>query len=539
MPGDKIGTISNNRPEWNFVDMGMLQTGVIHVPIYPTISEHDFEFIFKDAELKILLISDQELYEKASRICKSINSSAKLYTFNKIEGANHWYQILEKGKNDELSSKVEQIKQGIKPTDLATILYTSGTTGNPKGVMLSHKNLVSNFLSVRNSTPVDATCKAISFLPLNHVYERMLTYLYMYLGVSIYYAESIETIGDNIREVKPEVFSAVPRLLEKVFDKIMAKGEELTGIKRKLFFWAVNLGLEFEYNKENGAYYEFMLSIANKVIFNKWREALGGNVKAIVSGGAALNPKLARVFWAAKIPVLEGYGLTESSPVLAVNNIVTNEMHFGTVGTVIDGVEIKIAEDGEILAKGPNLMMGYYKRDDLTKDVIDSDGWLHTGDIGEFVQGKYLKLTDRKKEIFKTSGGKYIAPQLIENQLKESTFIEQVMVVGENQKYAAALIVPSFINLQAWCEKYHINTSNVEKMLNEKAVLDLYRLEVDKINIGLGKFETIKKFALCDAEWTIDNGELTPKLSLKRRVIHLKYKDKISKLFKEPTLGAA
>ena len=292
----------------------------------------------------------------------------------------------------------------------------------------------------------------------------------MYLGVSIYYAESIETIGDNIREVKPEVFSAVPRLLEKVFDKIMAKGEELTGIKRKLFFWAVNLGLEFEYNKENGSYYEFMLSIANKIIFNKWREALGGNVKAIVSGGAALNPKLARVFWAAKIPVLEGYGLTESSPVLAVNNIVTNEMHFGTVGTVIDGVEIKIAEDGEILAKGPNLMMGYYKRDDFTKDVIDSDGWLHTGDIGEFVQGKYLKLTDRKKEIFKTSGGKYIAPQLIENQLKESTFIEQVMVVGENQKYAAALIVPSFINLQAWCEKYHINTSNVEKMLNEKAV---------------------------------------------------------------------
>lgn len=535
-PGDKIGTISNNRPEWNFADMGMLQIGVIHVPIYPTISEHDFEFIIKDAELKMLLISDEELFSKVSGICKNINSTAKLFTFNKINGANHWVEILSAGKDKSLNSKVEEIKSSIKPKDLATILYTSGTTGNPKGVMLSHHNLVSDFLAVRHSTPVDNTCKAISFLPLNHVYERMLTYLYMYLGVSIYYAESIETIGDNIREVHPQVFSAVPRLLEKVFAKIMAKGEELTGIKRKLFFWAVNLGLEYEFNKENGIWYEFMLSIANKIIFNKWREALGGNVKAIVSGGAALNPKLARVFWAAKIPVLEGYGLTETSPVLSVNNVVTNEMHFGTVGTVIEGVQIKIAEDGEILAKGPNLMMGYYKRDDLTNEVIDKDGWFHTGDIGEFVKGKYLRLTDRKKEMFKTSTGKYIAPQQIENQLKESPYIEQVMVVGENEKYAAALIVPSFENLKIWCEKHHINTSNVQTMLSEKAVYDLMSLEIDKINLELGKSETIKKFALLEKEWTIDGGELTPKLSLKRKAIYDKYRDTIAGLFEKSIL---
>ena len=534
--GDKIGTISNNRPEWNFADMGMLQIGVIHVPIYPTISENDFEFIINDAELKILLISDEELFEKVNRICTNLNSSAKLYTFNQIKGASHWSEILIAGKDESLNAKVDQIKATIKPNELATILYTSGTTGNPKGVMLSHYNLVSDFLAVKNSTPVDNTCKAISFLPLNHVYERMLTYLYMYLGVSIYYAESIETIGDNIREVHPEVFSAVPRLLEKVFAKIMAKGEELTGIKRKLFFWAVNLGLEFEFNRENGAWYEFMLSIANKIIFNKWREALGGNVKAIVSGGAALNPKLARVFWAAKIPVLEGYGLTETSPVLSVNNVVTNEMHFGTVGTVIEGVEIKIAEDGEILAKGPNLMMGYYKRDDLTKEVIDEDGWFHTGDIGEFVNGKYLRLTDRKKEMFKTSTGKYISPQQIENQLKESTFIEQVMVVGENEKYAAALVVPSFENLNVWCEKNHIHSTSVEKMIKEKAVIDLITLEIDKINAELGKSETIKRFALLHKEWTIDEGELTPKLSLKRRVISEKYNDEIAGLFEKSIL---
>lgn len=518
-PGDKVALIANNRPEWNFSDFGMQMAGVINVPIYPTISENDLKFILNDAEIKYVLVSGKDLFEKVKRVASDAPTVKDIYTFDKVDGAKHYSELVSSGKQNPCADKVAEIKAKIQPNDLATILYTSGTTGNPKGVMLSHNNVVSNFYSVRELPPVDSTCKALSFLPLNHVYERMLTYLWMYLGVSIYYAESLETIADNLKEVKPEVFSTVPRLLEKVYDKIVTKGTELTGIKHKLFFWALYLGLKYETNGANGWWYETQLKLANKLIFSKWREALGGNVRAIVSGGAALQPRLARVFWAAKIYVLEGYGLTETSPVIAVNNLRQGGTKFGTVGEVIEGVTVKIAEDGEILCKGPNVMLGYYKRPDLTAEVIDADGWFHTGDIGVFEEGKYLKITDRKKEIFKTSGGKYIAPQLIENKLKESMFIEQAMVIGENQKFASALIVPSFQYLKDWCAKKEIPYTTNEEMIKDERIVKRISSEIADVNNGLAQYETIKKFRLLPREWSIEKGEMTPKLSLKRKVI--------------------
>ena len=518
--GDKIALMANNRPEWNFSDMGIMQTGAINVPIYPTISEKDLEFIFNDAEIKFAFVSSEEIFEKVKTVAEKTGGIKGIFTFDEVKGATNYLELVEKGKaaKSELESKLEEIKASIKSEELATMLYTSGTTGNPKGVMLSHNNLSSNFIAVRDLPPVEPHHKALSFLPLNHVFERMLTYLYMYLGVSIYYAESIETIGDNLKEVKPDAFSAVPRLLEKVYDKIVAKGAEAGGLKSKLFFWALNLGLEYEL-KGKGFWYDLQLKLANKIIFSKWREALGGNVRVIVSGGAALNPRLARVFTAAQVNVLEGYGLTETSPVIAVNTLDEGGRKFGTVGLVIDGVEVKIAEDGEILCKGPNVMMGYYKRPDLTAEVIDEDGYFHTGDIGILEEGKYLKITDRKKEIFKTSGGKYIAPQMIENRLKESPFIEQVMVVGEGKKFASALVVPSFLAFNEWGAKNGLKFSNNEQMIKiEKVIVEIQK-HVDLINKDLASFETIKKFRLLPTEWTIDAGELTPKLSLKRKII--------------------
>lgn len=530
---DKIAIISNNRPEWNFADYGIQQSGAVSVPIYPTISESDLNFILNDAKVKYIFVSSADLYKKIKAVAANAPTVKEIYTFNKIEGAKHWTELVEAGKKNPKSAEIEVIKKSIKPNDLLTILYTSGTTGNPKGVMLSHNNLLSNSLATQNLCPFNGSWKALSFLPLNHVYERMLTTLYMYKGISIYYAESLETIGDNLKEVKPEVFSTVPRLLEKVYDKIVAKGSDLTGIKHKMFFWALDLGLRYELNGANGWWYEFQLKIANKLIFSKWREALGGNIVAAVSGGAALQPRLARVFNAAKITVLEGYGLTETSPVVAVNSFQPNGIHFGTVGPVIDGVTVKIAEDGEILVKGPNVMLGYYNRPDATAEVIDSEGWFHTGDIGTFVEDRFLKITDRKKEIFKTSGGKYIAPMILENKLKESPFIEQVMVIGENQKYASALIVPSFVFLKEWCIRKGIPyTSNEEIIKNEEAKKRILE-EVEKVNKGLAQFETIKRPELLPREWTIENGEMTPKLSFKRKVIMAANKNLVDKIYSE------
>jgi len=530
-PGDKVGSISNNRPEWNFADMGIMEAGLIHIPIYPTITASEYAFIINDASIKAVLISDEEIYNKIISIKEQCPSLEYIITFNAIPNTISFDSFIQNGKNNTHVEELRNRNQNIKSHDVATILYTSGTTGNPKGVMLMHSNIVSNVLDSADRVPVNHEHKALSFLPLCHSFERMLTYLYLYLGVDIYYAESMEKIGDNIKEVQPHVFSCVPRLLEKVYDKIVNKGNELKGIKRSLFFWALNLGLRYELDGKNGWWYEFQLKLANKIIFNKWREALGGNTKVIVSGGAALQVKLARVFWAAQLPVLEGYGLTETSPVISVNYFGKGNTKFGTVGTVIKNVEVKIAEDGEILSKGPNLMKGYYNRPDLTESAIDKDGWFHTGDIGTLEEGKYLKITDRKKEIFKNSGGKYIAPQVIENKMKESPFIEQIMVIGENQKYTAALVVPSFPYLIEWCKSNNISLVSQHELIELKEVRSIIRNEINRLNESLSQVEQIKKFELIDREWTIDNNELTPTLKLKRKNLFKANESLINKIY--------
>lgn len=531
--GDCIGLISNNRPEWNFIDMGTLQAGIISVPIFPTVSDADLKFILNHAGVKMVFVSTSELYEKVKLVAAEIPSLKNIYTFNDVPSAKNWKELVELGKRSPDEKRLSEIKASIHSTDLATLIYTSGTTGIPKGVMLSHQNILSNCNATEVLCPFDKSWRALSFLPLNHVYERMLSYLYMYYGISVYYAESMETIGDNLKEVKPQIFVTVPRLLEKVYDKIVSKGNDLKGIKHKLFFWALNLGLRYELNGVNGWWYEFQLNIANKIIFSKWREALGGNINAVASGGAALQARLARVFWAAKIPILEGYGLTETSPVIAVNNFQPGCVKFGTVGTVIENVEVKIASDSEILCKGPNVMLGYYKEPALTAEVIDKEGWFHTGDIGEFVEEKFLKITDRKKEIFKTSGGKYIIPQKIENKLKESPFIEQALVVGENQKFAAALIVPSFAFIKDWAAKKEVILNSNEEITASKMVRDAIRDEIEAVNKLLGNFESIKKFELLTREFSIDKGEMTPKLSLKRKVIMEMNKEALKRIFGE------
>lgn len=530
---DKIAIIANNRPEWNFTDYGIQQAGAISVPIYPTISETDLAFILNDASVKYLFISSKELYTKLKPTIDKASSVKDIYSFNPIEGCKNWSELVEDGKKNPKVTEIESIKKSIQPNDLLTILYTSGTTGTPKGVMLSHDNLISNSLASQTLCPFQTHWKALSFLPLNHVYERMLTTLYLYLGISIYYAETMETIVDNLKEVQPEIFSTVPRLLEKVYDRIVAKGNEQKGIKKKLFFWALELGLKYELNGANGWFYEFQLKIARKLIFSKWREALGGKVVAIVSGGAALQPRLSRVFFAAGINVLEGYGLTETSPVIAVNNFLPNSICFGTVGPVIDKVSVKFAEDGEILVKGPNIMLGYYNRPDATAEAIDADGWFHTGDIGTFVDNRFLKITDRKKEIFKTSGGKYITPVKIENKLKESPFIEQVMVVGENQKFASALIVPAFAYLKDYCKLKNIEYKSNEDIIKNETVKKRIFQEVENLNKDLAQYETIKAPELLSREWSIEKNELTPKLSLKRKVILAANKELIDKIYRE------
>jgi len=528
--GDKIGLISNNRPEWISMDCGILQVGAVDVPIYPTISAEDYKYIFNDAELKYCFVSDRELFEKVNSIKNEVPSLKHIYSFEQLDGVDHWTKFLAEGEGKE-DAEVEAIMKTIVEDDLATLIYTSGTTGVPKGVMLSHKNLVSNSLSCIERLPADSNGKSLSFLPICHVYERMLVYLYMITGVSIYFAESMETIGDNLREVKPEVFTAVPRLLEKVYDKIVAKGSELTGIKKTLFFWALDLGEKYEPYGANGVWYEFQLSIARKLIFSKWKEALGGNVLAVASGSAALSPRLARVFLAAGVPVMEGYGLTETSPVATVNASHNKGLMIGTVGRVIDGVEVKIADDGEILIKGPNVMIGYYKQPEKTKEVLADDGWFSTGDIGKFVGDGFLKITDRKKEIFKTSGGKYIAPQMMENKFKESRFIEQIMVIGESQKHPAAFVVPNFEFLEDWCVRKKVPfNSNSEVIKNEKVIARIKR-ELDHYNESFGNWEQVKKFELVDSTWSVDTKELTPTLKLKRKFIMDKYKDLFDKIY--------
>jgi long-chain acyl-CoA synthetase len=528
--GDKVCIASSNRVEWNMMDIAIQQTGAIVVPIYPNISISDYKYIFNDAGIKLCVVDSKELYSKIESIKNDTSTFTHLFTFNKCENLPHWSEIINKASETTIA-EVENRKNQIKNLDLATIIYTSGTTGNPKGVMLSHNNLLSNVQGCRPKIPADEHSRVLTFLPACHVYERMLHYLYMTIGASIYFAESLDTIGENLKEVKPQVFTAVPRLIEKVFDKIMAKGEELKGIKKSLFFWAVELAEEYEVTGKS-AWYNLKLRIARKLIFSKWQEALGGEVKAIVSGSAALQPRLARMFFAAGIPILEGYGLTETSPVISVNCF-KKGIKIGTVGTLLENVEIKFAEDGEILVKGPNVMMGYYNLPDKTKEDIDEDGWFHTGDIGQYVEGNFLKITDRKKEIFKTSGGKYIVPQAMENKFKESRFIEQIMIIGENQKFPAAFIVPNFNYIKEWLLKENIeflDKSNSAICLNKK-VIDKINDEVSGFNKFYGNWEQIKKVVLFDAEFSVDGGELTPTLKLKRKIILEKYSDKFDTIY--------
>ncbi|MFM7644966.1 MAG: AMP-dependent synthetase/ligase [Sphingomonadales bacterium] len=528
--GDRIAVASSNRFEWNILDIAVQQVGAILVPLYPNISESDYRFILNDAGVEICVVSNQELVDKITAVRADVPSLKHLFSFDHLDNCTNWSAI-EAAKGQTEIEAVEQRMRAVKTADLVTIIYTSGTTGNPKGVMLSHANILSNVAACIDPIPADKNAKVLSFLPVCHIYERMLHYLYMYIGCSIHFAESMDTIGDNIREVKPDVFSAVPRLIEKVFDKIMAKGEDLTGIKRALFFWAVGIAEQYDVIGKS-AWYKVKLAIARKLIFSKWQEALGGNVKAIASGSAALQPRLARIFLAADIPILEGYGLTETSPVVSVNNFNTG-IRIGCVGALVEGVQVKIAPDGEILVKGPNVMMGYYKNETATKEVFDADGWFCTGDIGTFQEDKFLKITDRKKEIFKTSGGKYIVPQAMENRLKQSRFIEQAMVIGEGEKFPAVFIVPNFAYVREWAERHQLNfegLSNEEVIANAQLV-DRIQKEITEINLEYGSWEQLKKIKLLPQEFSIEGGELTPTLKFKRKKILEKYQNQYQEIY--------
>ena len=528
---DKIAIISKNRPEWLMIDLAAQKIGAVLVPVYPTINVNELQFILNDSQAKMIFVNDEELFLKVKSIKDYVPSLQHIFTLEHVTNATYWRDCL-KPATTEAIAIIEKLSSKITPSDLATIIYTSGTTGTPKGVMLSHHNVVSNVCDsncVFEEIGVEGK-RALSFLPLNHVFERMVSYIYIYNGVSIYYAESMEKMGGNLKEVKPLIFTTVPRLLEKVYEGIMAKAATLTGIKKKLFYWALGLGLKYDLNKRMGFWYNLQLGIANKLVFSKWRDALGANVKAIVTGSAACQVKLLRVFTAAKVPILEGYGLTETSPVIAVNRMNPKNRMFGTVGTLIDNVEVKIAEDGEILCKGPNIMMGYYKRPDLTAEVL-KDGWFHTGDIGILIDNKFLKITDRKKEIFKTSGGKYVAPQPIENKMKESKWIEQMMVTGAEQKFTGALIVPSFNALKEWCGEHGIEFTGNEKIIKNEKVVNLIKDTVERYNQNFNQVEQIKKFELLPYEWSVEGGELTPTLKLKRKVIMEKYKDAIERIY--------
>lgn len=532
-PNDKIAVISTtNRTEWNIVDIGILQIGAQNVPIYPTISKEDYNYILNHCEAKICFVSDTEILEKLNSVKKKTQLE-KVFTFNDIEGEKHWKEVLNLGEDESNQDVVEDRKKNVKPDDLATLIYTSGTTGTPKGVMLSHRNIVSNVLDSEKRLPFQhGESKALSFLPICHIFERMVVYLYQYCGVEIYFAESIEKMGENIKEIQPNVMTAVPRLYEKVYDKIVAKGEELSGIKKKLFFWALKLGLKYEPYGANGWWYEQQLKVARKLIFSKWKAGLGGNLKLMVSGSAALQPRLTRIFAAAEMPIMEGYGLTETSPVISVNDQRNGGFRIGTVGRIIDHVEVKIAEDGEILVKGPNVMQGYYKDSEKTAEVMTGE-YFHTGDIGEIDKDGFLKITDRKKEMFKTSGGKYVAPALIENELKQSRFIEQVMVIGEGEKMPAALIQPNFEYIKDIIEKKHIDVKpDMKSIASSQSVKDRIQLEVDIANSKFGHWEQVKAFELTPEIWSIDAGHLTPTMKMKRKEIKEKYIDLYNKIYR-------
>ena len=535
--GDKIATVTNNRPEWNFIDFGMSQIGCVHVCVYPTISKTEYLHILSHSDAKIIIVADAELYEMIKPVFDKTDNLKEIYTFDEIEGVKNWKEICELGasKEKELRPVLKTRKDDVKPDDLLTLIYTSGTTGLSKGVMLTHKNVVSNFLmAFQFATYLNPGDRALSFLPLSHVLERVGNYVWQAKGLILYYAENIDTIGDNMREIKVNTFITVPRVFEKVYDKIINKGRELSTIKKMIFFWAVRVGDKYDPDpKKRSAWYNWKLALANKLIFSKWREALGGEMKGVISGGAALQPRLARIFWAAQIIVQEGYGLTETSPIISANKPYFPGVRFGSVGIVPEEIDIIIAEDGEILVKGANLMKGYYKNPELTRKAIDEDGWFHTGDIGELDENRMLTITDRKKEIFKLSGGKYVAPQQIENKFKESQFIDQLMVIGENEKFTAALIVPDFVFLHNWCFLHKVKFVDNTDLIAHPKILARYQEELDKYNEELGQVSKIKVFKLVSESWTPESGDLSPTQKLKRKVLMKKYNKLVEEIYEK------
>ena len=527
---DKIASITFNRPEWNFLDIGIQQVGAIHIPIYPTISDSDYHYILNHAEIKIVFVAGEEMYRRIKNIIPNISSIQAVYTFKNINGFNHLEDLIELGKNNQDIENLEKIKSTITGEDISTIIYTSGTTGVPKGVVLKHKNIISNFKAVTPIIPYGSEAKALSFLPLCHIYERMINYMYQYNGISIYYTENMVVVTDNLKEVQPQIMATVPRLLEKAYDKIVSKGRKLSGLKKIIFFWALKLGDKYKPNNENSFFYLIKLKIVRILVFKKWKEALG-NVDIIVSGGAALQPRLNRIFWAAGFRVLEGYGLSETSPVISVSTFDKNCIKFGSVGPVVSGTNVKIADDGEILVKGPNVMIEYYKEPELTKEVISDDGWFHTGDLGDIDENNLLKITGRKKELFKTSFGKYISPQPIENKFKESPFIDNIWVIGDNQKYAAAIISPDFNFLKEWCDENNIEFKSNAEIIKNPTINKLFKKEIDFYNSNFGETEQVKSFELVETEWSIETGELTATLKLRRTELNRKHKDLIEKIF--------
>ena len=533
--GDKLAVVTNNRPEFNFMDVGLTQIGGVTVAIYPTISEKEYRHILSHSDAKLLIVANEELYRKLNKVANDIENIRDIYTFDPVEGAKNWQEIIDLGKSKEktLRQELENRREAVKPEDIATLIYTSGTTGLSKGVMLTHNNIVSNVKMASEFVQyMNPSEKALSFLPLSHILERTGNFLWQFIGLQVYYAESIETIGDDMRDIKANTFITVPRVFEKVYDKIVSKGRDLKGIKKALFFWALEVGDRFNPDPaKRSILYNLKLSIANKLIFSKWRDALGGELKGVIAGGAALQPRLARVFWAAKIFVQEGYGLTETSPLVSANHVYHPYVRFGWVGYVPKSIEVKIADDGEVLVKGPNIMKGYYKDPEKTKEAIDQEGWFHTGDIGEIDDMRMLRITDRKKEIFKLSGGKYEAPQQVENIFKESMFIEQIMVIGENEKHTAALIVPDFEFLKNWCKIHHVEVKGINEMINHPKVIARYEKEVEKLNTHLDKVMKVKKFKLIGDNWTPENGLLSPTQKLKRKIILEKYKTLVDEIY--------
>ena len=532
--GNNVAVMAGNMPQWNFVDYGSQQAAMPMVPIYPTINNDDLKYILNHCEAKVIFISDKAVYKKLTALQNELPHLKHIFSFNPIEGVQSFADFLMLGKTHLNLTQIEKIKHGIKEDDLLTILYTSGTTGQPKGVMLSHKNLLSNVLICQDIAPFTTEWRALSFLPLNHVYERFLNTLYLFHGVSIFYAESFESIGENCREIHPHMFVAVPRVLERVLDRITSAGEKLTGFKKTIFDWSFRIAEKYELNKANGFWYELQRSICDKLVYQKWREAVGGEIQIIVSGGAAINPRLERIFTCAGLNLLQGYGLTETCVVVAVNRLEDHRRMFGTVGMVVENSQVKIAaEDGEILMKGPSLMLGYYKNTEATAEVIDQEGWFHTGDVGVFVENKFLKITDRKKEIFKNSAGKYISPVSIENKLKECKYIEQCMVVGEGQKFVSAIIVASMATFKIYCNEHNIEWLGDLEMPGHDELKKLIDAHVKKVNVTLAPFEQLKRHQIIHSVWSVETGEITPKLSLRRKVIAQKHIGIIHKIFGE------